>query len=221
MATFDSPYLLDLFNRVTGRPAADAILDTTKYKWLTEANNELIGLIAGICPNTLLGAPTACVTSDSKVFTFGSDSNGYAIAPIGKTGIYTSLSSVPDLPWVEGLDYLNEGEQIRIPHDGTYSGTLYWRGITPPADLTAISNPTLFPAASRVLIPHIAALNYGKAAARNPSLVDEMMTYLGEPWGMNKGAFARWALTWKTQFRKGGALGTNFTGRSLALLTQI
>lgn len=140
---------------------------------------------------------------------------------MGKTGIYTSLSAVPDWPWREGLDYLNEGEQIRIPHDGTYSGTLYWRGITPPADLDATHNPTLLPAASRVLISHIAALNYGKAAARNPALVDEMAAYLGEPWGANKGAFARWCLTWKTQFRQGGALGNYLTGRNLALLSQI
>lgn len=212
---------MDLFNRLTGRPSADAILDATKYKWLSEANNELIGAIASISPNVLVGSPTACVTSDSKVFTFGSDTNGYAISPMGKTGIYTSLSAVPDWPWREGQDYLSEGSQIRIPHDNSYSGTLYWRGITPPADLDATHNPTLLPEASRVLIPHIATLNFARAGARNPSLVDEMASYLGDPWGNKPGAFAKWCLTWRTQFRRGGALGSNFTGRQLALLTQI
>lgn len=161
------------------------------------------------------------VTTDSKIFTFGTDSNGYAIQPMGKTGIYPSLTAVPDSPWREGYDYLNEGEQIRLPNDRTYSGTLYWRGIAPPADLDATHNPTLLPAASRVLIPHIAALNYSKAAARNPALVDEMAAYLGEPWGLNKGTFARWCTTWRTQFRHGGALGASYSGRQLAILDQL
>lgn len=169
----------------------------------------------------LYGAPATMSTTDSKVFTFGTDTNGYAVAPMGKAGIYPSLSAVPDSPWREGFDYLSEGSQIRLPNDRTYGSTLYWRGITAPADLDATHNPTLLPEASRVMIPHIAALNYSKAAARNPALVDEMMTYLGEPWGGNKGAFARWATTWRTQFRHGGALGTGFTGRQLALLNQI
>lgn len=139
---------------------------------------------------------------------------------MGKTGIYPSLSSVPDCPWREGYDYMNEGSQIRLPSDRTYSGTLYWRGITQPADLDATHNPALLPEASRVMISHIAAMNYGRAAAKNPALVDEMKDYLGEPWGNSKGAFARWALTWRTAFRNGGALGS-VTGRMLALTNQI
>ncbi len=222
MATFDSPSLLGTFNDLCGRPSADAITDTRKYGWLTLANNELVSAIASICPNVLYptGAFPTLTTADSKVFTFGTDSNGYATTPIGKTGIYPSLASVPDSPWREGLDYLSEGSQIRIPNDGTYSGTLYFRGIAQPADLDGTHNPALLPESSRVLIPHIAALNFARSFARNPSLAQMEIDYLGEPWGNNKGAFARWCLAWRKQFRQGGALGVTITGRQLAIASQ-
>jgi hypothetical protein len=189
---------------------------------LTLANNELIATIAGICPWVLYptGAIPTLSTVDNKVFTFGSDSNGYPITPTGKTGIYPSLSSIPDSPWREDWDYLNEGSQIRIPNDGTYSGTLYFRGIAQPTDLDATHNPTLLPEAARVLIPHIAALNYARLAARNPDLANLEMAYLGTPWSQSPGAFAQWCLTWKTAFRTGGALGITLSGRQLAIASQ-
>jgi hypothetical protein len=212
LATFDSPSLLGTFNDITGRPQpADAIQDTRKYGWLTLANNELIANIAAICPWVLYptGAFPTMSTVDSKIFTFGTDTNGYPITPIGKTGIYTDLTSIPDSPWREGWDYLNEGSQIRIPNDGTYTGTLYYRGIVQPADLNATSNPTLLPEASRVLIPHIASLNFARSFARNPALVAMELDYLGTPWGMKPGAFSQWCVAWRTQFRSGGALGVS------------
>lgn len=225
MTTFDSPYLLDRFNSLTGRPAADAITATAKYGWLTEAQAELIAAVATICPHVLYpkvgysSMPTLS-TTDNQVFTFGNDQNGYPIAPVGKTQVYTSLSNIPDCPWREGLDYLNEGSQIRIPNNGTWSGTLYWRGITMPRDIDASNAPALYPAPSRILIPYIAALNFATAQTRNVALADGMRAYLGQPWGGNKGAFARWCTTWRTQFKQGGALEVGLTGRAIALLEQ-
>ena len=222
MATFDSPSLLGTFNDLCGRPSADAITDTRKYGWLSLANNELIANIASICPWVLYptGAFPTLSTADSKIFTFGTDTNGLPKTPIGKTGIYTSLASIPDSPWREGWDYLNEGSQIRIPNDNTYSGTLYYRGIVQPDDLSASSNPALLPEASRVLIPHIGALNFARSFARNPALAQMELDYLGLPWGKSTGAFAQWCLTWKTAFRNGGALGATITGRQLAITSQ-
>lgn len=221
MATFDSPYLLALFNRLAGRPTADAVTDVTKYQWLNEAQQELVSAMAAVCPNVLYptGALPTMSTVDSSIFTFGTDTNGYPIAPIGKAGLYTSLQHVPDTPWREGVDYLNEGSQIRIPSNGTYTGTLYWRGITMPADLDATHAPALYPAASRVLLAYLATMNFSTAFTVNLPLADEMRAYLGTPWGQGPGAFARWCLTWRTQFRAGGVLGT-ITGRDLALGQQ-
>src|SRR2546421_272803 len=128
MANWDSADLLALFNQKTQRPANDPVTDATKYGYLAKAQGSVVADIAGICPWVLYGAPQACVTADQKVFTFGTDADGQPVTPVGRVGIYASLTAVPDSPLAQGRDYLAEGSQIRIPNNGTYSGTLYWRG---------------------------------------------------------------------------------------------
>lgn len=159
-------------------------------------------------------------TTDSQVFTFGTDTNGYAIAPIGKVGIYTDLNSIPDYPWREGVDFIRAGATaIRIPNNNVYTGTLYWVGITPPADIDATHQPALFPESSRVLIAIRAAYDFATEANRNPDLAAQMAVRYGEPLSGNKGQFAHWLTTWRTQYRSGGVLGS-FSGLNLALGSQ-
>lgn len=149
----------------------------------------------------LYGAPAALSTSDGGfTFTFGTDSNGYALFPMGKVGIYPSLNAIPGSPWSDGLDYLNEGTRIRIPNNRSYSGTLYWRGITPPADISAGVQPSLFPEMARELITITAVKNFGQAGNLNPDLADQMREAYAR-------AFPRWMLVYRTQFRNGGGLG--------------
>jgi hypothetical protein len=226
-ATWDAAYCLGVFNRLAGRPATDAAIgDPQKYQWLSEAQNEIVGAIAGICPNVLYptvayGSLPTLTTSDNQVFTFGTDSNGYAVTPIGRTKIFRSLNDLPDWPMRPGVDYLPEGgTAIRIPNNGTYTGTLYWLGITNPPDIDATHQPSLFPEASRELIPVLAVKNFTEAANRNPDLAATMLRRLGSPWAPSyPGAFARWCQTWRTQFAGGGALGT-WSGLQLALMSQ-
>lgn len=225
MATFDSAYLLSAFNRKAGRPPADSITDPSKYQRLTESQNRIVGMLAGIAPNTLYpkvgyGNYPTLSTTDNQVFTFGTDPNGYPIAPMGKTGIYPSLSAIPDSPWREGYDYLNEGTQIRIPNNTSYAGTLYWRGITPPPDITASTQPVLFPEAARELIVIDAVRQFASEYDRNAGLVELMQTeWFGNPALNLVGAWQAWTLVWKTQFRNGGALGA-WTGLNLAVVGQ-
>lgn len=148
-------------------------------------------------------------TTDNQVFTFGTDANGYPIAPIGKTGIYPTLSAIPDWPWREGYDYLNEGTQIRIPNNRSYTGTLYWRGITNPPDIDATHQPSLNPEASRELIVIDAVRQFALEFTRNLNLAAAMLAEWQDAW-------PTWCLAWKTQFRHGGALG-GISGRDLAL----
>lgn len=199
MATWDSAYLLGLFNRYAGRPTVDEITDVEKYKWLTEGQAGIVADIAARCPWVLYGAPALLVTADSKVFTFGTDSNGYAVFPFGNVRIFPSLQAVPDNPWREGRDYLSEGTQIRLPNDRTYSGALYWRGITQPADITASTQPSLFPEASRDLIAIDAARRFVKTLNRPAD--DLQRDY-------DRG-LVRWLLVWRRQFSNGGALRGN------------
>jgi hypothetical protein len=101
-------------------------------------------------------------TADNKVFTFGTNADGSALIPMGNTLIYPALVNVPDSPWQRGYDFLDEGSQIRIPNNGTYSGTLYYRGVNPPAPISAVSAPTFQPAADRLLLVYWAAAEYAE-----------------------------------------------------------
>ncbi len=108
---------------------------------------------------------------------------------------------------------MREGTQIRIPNNNSYSGTLYWYGITNPADITAAVQPALFPEASRELIVIECVRQFAKEYTRNLPLADEMTTEWDRQW-------PDWCLVWRTQFRKGGALNA-FSGFQLALASQI
>lgn len=226
MATYDSAYLLGLFNRLTGRPTTDVITDASKYQRLTEAQSEIVKDIAGICPYVLYptvgyGSIPTLSTSDNQTFTFGTDSNGYAIAPMGKAAIYQSLNDIPTNPWRLGVDYIALGATaIQIPNNNTYAGTLYWRGITPPGDIDASHQPALFPEGARLLIPYRAAITFCLEGNRNPDLGLQLQALYGRPFGTQPGMFATWLLEWKTAFKGGGALGQHVTGLAVAIGSQ-
>lgn len=217
MAYYDAAYLLQLFNRDAGRPATDTITDQSKYDRLTESQDALIEMVSAISPQSLYpkvayGSMPTCSTTDNQVFTFGLDTNGNAITPLGKAGIYPNLASIPDCAWVEGRDYLDEGNQIRIPNNGMYAGTLYWRGITPPPPISASSQPVLLPVSDRKLIVLHAVRQFATEYDRNPGLAAAM----GAEFDLR---FPRWCLALKTQFKQGGALGS-WTGLQLATIGQ-
>lgn len=214
MATFDSPYCLSWFNRKSGRPATDSITDVSKYQRLTESQNRVIAKMMAVAPKSLYPKVSYAnmpqlITTDQQVFTFGTDANGYPISPMGKTWIGPSLSGLLDTPWVEGYDYLNEGTQIRIPDNRSFGGVLYWYGIPNPPDITATTQPSIFPEAARELIVIDAVRQFATEYVRNPDLASAMSAEWGDAW-------PTWTLSWKTAFRTGGAVG-GITGRDLAL----
>lgn len=221
-ATYDSAYLLSLFGRLVGRTGTDAITDATKYRGLSEAQNMVIADIAAIAPHVLYptapyaSLPTLTVAAGNQTATFGTDANGYAKFPMGKGGIYASLDDIPTNPLIEGQDYMNEGTQIRALNNATLPSTLYWYGISQPADMDATNQPALFPEPSRELIALRAAYNFGTEGNRNPSMSQAMAVRYGYPLSTNPGRFAFWMQVYKSQFARGGALG-NVTGLSLAL----
>jgi hypothetical protein len=213
-ALYDSASLLDLFNEKAGRPPADAVTVARKYRQLTQSQNRIVAKIAAIAPSALYPRVSyddlpQLETVDNQVFTFGEDDNDYPIFPIGKGGIYTSLSNIPDMPWREGVDFLNEGTQIRIPNNRTYTGSLYWYGIANPGNIDEAHEPVLFPEAARELIVIDAVRQFAANYARQPNLVAMMAAEWSDAW-------PTWCLTFKTQFRSGGALRC-WTGRQLAL----
>ena len=216
MTTFDAADLLSDFNRKSGSPAASTITPDSKYDRLTKSQNRVVAMIAGVAPNVLYPQvsyarlPTL-TTTDSQCFTFGYDDNDYPMFPMGRGGIFPSLTAIPHSPWVEGRDFISEGTSIRIPNNGTYTGALYWYGIMNPPDITATSQPVLFPEASRELIVIDAVRQFATEFNRNPSLAALMQAEWNTAW-------PTWALVWRTQFRSGGAL--RWSGRQLALASQ-
>lgn len=214
MATFDSNYLLSWFNRKAGRPDADTITDASKFQRLSESQNRIIAKIGAVAPQSLYPKVSYAnmpqlTTTDNQVWIFGTDTNGYPVSPMGKAWIGPSLAGLLDNPWVEGYDYYNEGTQIRIPDDRTYSGPLYWYGIANPPDITALTQPSIFPEAARELIVIDAVRQFATEYDRNEAMASVMAAEWGDAW-------PTWCLSWKTNFRKGGAL-SGYTGRDLAL----
>lgn len=217
-ATWDSAYLLAYFNRLIGRSGTDSITPATKYQMLSEAQNEVVAEIAAVCPHVLYPTgtiPSLTLATDQKTATFGTDANLYAKFPMGHGNIYESLDDIPTSPFVE---YLNEGTQIRGLNNGTLPATLYWYGISQPADINATDQPAIMPEAARELIGIRAAYNFGTEGNRNAALSQTMATRYGYTLGGKAGRFDSWCLTWKTQYAGGGAL--SITGLSLALAGQ-
>ena len=211
--TYASSDLLSLFNDYAGRPATgDAISDANKYARLARAQNVIIEDLAARVPqpqysHAAYGSTPTLTTTDNQVFTFGTDANTDPSFPIGKVNIYSSLSSIPDMPLLEGVDYLWEGSQIRIPNNRTWSGTLYWRGIAPVLALSATNQPTLTPPPARILIVYEAVRAYATEGGRNMELAQQM----AQEYGIS---LARWCLTLKTaQVNRGGGA---ITGLRLA-----
>jgi hypothetical protein len=204
MATWTSAYLLTKTRQLAARGDNDTVTDAAWYQRLSDAQNALLDDIASRCPYALYskagyGSTPTLSTSDNQVFTFGTDLNSDPLFPIGKVMIYPSLAAIPDAPWVEGYDYLNEGNQIRIPNNRTYASTLYWRGIAPVQDITASVQPTILPPPSRILICQLAVKSFSEEGKRDFDLADRMKKDYDSD-------FAKWCLVWKTQFKSGGAL---------------
>lgn len=209
--------MLAKFNQLSGRLTSnDPMTDAAKYQRLSDAQNEVIQDIAPRCPKSLVSHAVAAstpvlTTADNKIFTFGTDiSTTDAQFPIGKVRIFPSLVSIPDHPWIEGQDYLNEGTQIRIPNDRTYSGTLYWRGMAAVANISASVDPSISPPPARVLIAYRAVEVLAEEGTRNTELADRMAKLYSE-------AFRRWCLVWKTQFSSGTGFGI-VSGLDLTML---
>lgn len=219
MATWTSAELLTRFNELAGRPASnDSISDTAKYRRLSDAQNVVLADAAARVPRAFYskaayGSTPTLTTTDNQVFTFGTDANGDPLFPIGKFRIFENLSAIPDYPWVEGIDYLWEGTQIRIPNNNTYSGTLYWRGIAPVADITALVNPSIIPVSFRILIVYEAVRRLSEEGQRNDALADRMQANYDA-------TFAKYCLTLKTAYSNGGALDS-ISNRNLSMLRGI
>lgn len=190
--------LLSRFNTLAARPATDAVTDATKYSFLAQGQREVFNDLALRVPEALFGAPAALIpASDSKTFTF--PSSAY---PVGPTELYPSLAAIPDNPLIEGVDFLAEADQIRIPADRSYSGTIYARYIPTPSDIDASTEPALVPTQARELIVYKAVELFGERGGLRVALSDRMRVRYAE-------ALTKWLLYWQLQYDGQGTGAAN------------
>ncbi len=174
--------LLSRFNAMAGRPDADSITDATKYQVLSDAQETVLSRIAAICGKQQNAAPQAMTTSDGGyTWQFGTDAEGYALYPLGAK-VYPFLTAVPDYPWTPGLDYLDEGTQIRMPNNLQWTGPLYWYGVVSGSPLSASMQPVLQPPSTRILIVIDAVRSFAEQYVRNPALIDQMEVKWAREW---------------------------------------
>jgi hypothetical protein len=198
---WDSSDLLTRFNAYAGRPTTDGITDAQKYQRLADAQNAVLVEIANVVPRIQYGAPTAMTSADSGyTWTFGTDGNGYSLFPLGKASIYPSLDAIPDYPWQPGIDYLDEGTQIRMPNHVPWTGSLYWYGMTQPQAMSASVQPVLSPPGARILIVIKAVQEFAEEYLRNAALADQMQIRWDREW-------PKYATMFRKHFRGGAQLG--------------
>lgn len=108
-------------------------------------------------------------TGDSGyTYTFGTDSalpTSYTdLYPVGAVKIFRTRNDNPDWPMVEGVDFIMEGNRIRMPDFSPFSGTApYYTSLALPALLDGSTVPTLKPVQARELIVDAAAVRYAEA----------------------------------------------------------
>lgn len=138
---------------------SDFPVDADIYAALAEAENEVKRRILPVCPWLILQAPTAMSSSDSGLtWTFGNDSDGNAISPLGAYAIYRQRSDIPDFPLQRGVDYQDEGIRIRMPNNRASSiqwpdaSTPWFYGNLPTVTIGSSNEPTLVPVDRRELL---------------------------------------------------------------------
>lgn len=199
---YENTDLLAAFNAWAGRQVSgDSMTDAEKYTLLSQAQDEVYSYVMATDPKVMYGAPTAMTTADGGLtFTFGTDGDGAALFPLGDAQIYTTLSAVPNYPLRPGVDYLDEGTKVRMPNAVPYTGTLYWRGVTAPAAITASVQPSLVPYQARILITIAAVRRYAQNVARAPALEEQMEIRWAQQW-------PTWITAMRKHFRGARTLG--------------
>lgn len=220
VATIDVPTvwasadLLRRFKRLAGIADVNEDDDTLDlYPILASAEVEVIREIANRYPHALYDrqGPTRLTPSeDRKTFSFGTDGNGNPVLPLGWVQIsprMTAFAGDDSYYWREGVDFLDEGTQIRMPSDRRYAGDLWGRWVPTPPGISSTVAPVLQPAEARELIAIKATELYATEGNTRPDLADAMRKLWGGPHnGHPPGKFASWMLTYRRRYRGGGAL---------------
>jgi hypothetical protein len=204
---WDAGYCVNRFKAEAGLQDANELDEEDDIcPALSRGQSTVFQLIAQRYPKALYQAPKAMIPSaDGTTFRYGDDQNGNAIVAMGYVQIAPRLSAFSGdrafVGWREDIDFLDEGDRIRIPSGRSYAGPLYARFVpTPPViSIDTQTDPILKPADARELIVIQAVKEWAGEGNQRPDLVQGMKTKWADK-------FPSWMLTFRTRFRNGGAL---------------
>lgn len=211
MALYDSADCLSRLRVQIRQPStSDLCTDAQCYLWLGEGQIDVFTRLAVFAPLAVRIAPTQMATSDGGyTYTFGTDSalpTSYTdLYPIGSVEIFRTRNDIPDWPMIEGVDYLMEGNQIRMPGNAPYSGTApYYQSLALPASLDGSTAPTLKPVQARELIVDAAAVRYAKAVREDLDIHEARY----------EADWARWLSALQTQYARPGSVAASHPNAS-------
>ena len=190
MAMFwTSAQMLARFKLLAGLPAtAEVPTDLTIYDYMSLGQEHCYGLWAQHFPHVLVGAPTIMTTSDSgATYQFAG-----AIYPMGLVEIRESPTGrilIPGEEFEANVDYVWEGNQIRIPDSKTttFGDGPYARYMTPPTEIAAGTEPVLQPPSARIMCVYYGLYLWsneaGNAAINSP---DHYLGLFSNAWSGDK-----------------------------------
>ncbi len=203
MATYDSVDLLALTRIECRQPiTSDFPQDGDVYQMLSRGQEDVLFRLSVTVPESQYGAPTLLTSADGgNTFTFGTDSDGNNIFPLGAVEIYRTLQAVGDTNQACSSpdDYLFEGDRIRVPNAMTWSGPgPYARWITPPLKITASVQPVIKPIQARECLVYFGASKLWRVLGNNDMAAAAMQDY--------ERCFARNQLAMRVQFQNQNAI---------------
>lgn len=149
MAYLDRADLVRRLKLRLARPTSDESFTVTTTgdvydDFLTEAQDRLNKLLGTYVPDAVWTIPTAITSSDSgETFTFGTDVDGAAVFAFGHFQVFESEEAIPDYPLTPGVDFTVEGTKLRIPNNGSRTGSLWVQYAAPSNVIGSASEPTV------------------------------------------------------------------------------
>lgn len=200
--------LLRRWKNEAGVADASELSDTDDiYPYLSDGQIETARYLAMRAWEAFAQAPQAMTSTDGGyTFYYGASPIDATkkLVPLGKVQIARSLSDFVGIGfagWQEGIDYLPEGDRIRIPANRTYSGSLYARFVPTPPPITSAVDAILRPPEINLLTVYKAVELYADQGNTNPALADRMALKFAK-------AAPSWLHTLKSSHRNGSAMAS-------------
>lgn len=206
MADWDGPFMVARFLAEAGIATANELSVVNDiYPRLSTAQRTVLRMSASRYTNPFYRAPTTLTrAADGKTYTFGADPADPTrnMVPMGWVQIapyQNAFSGDYFTGWIEGRDFISEGDRIRMPSNRAFGGTLYGRWVDTPANISASVGPSILPIDVAELTVIKAVEDWAQEGDQAPDVTARMTAKFKAKW-------PEYMLMWRRQYRGGGAL---------------